>query len=261
MYSPRTLCSFAALALLAVSVPAGATGTKQVHFSDITGTTGVNITYSNGTTTFTQNNVAAGDYHMSVDGGPLTTGFCTDLWDEVSVPETWSATAHQTSAADGLLSASSYYKVAPTNINAIDFIGQNYSSASSAQQAAAQLAIWDLVQGGGVTFTDSGYAWSNKFSETGVNTADVYGIEQAALGAKGASGSVWLQAVSGSQSKGGRPQDFVTAGRSDGSPAPVPTPVPAPVPEPSSLTAFAVLSLGLAGLLFRARKRRPAPNA
>ena len=259
MYSPRTYLSFAAFALLAASLPAAAVpaiGTKQVHFSNTTGTTGVSITYSNGTTTFTENNVAAGDYHLSVNGRPLTTGFCTDLWDEVSVPETWAATAHQTSAADGLASASSYYQVAPSNINAIDFIGQNYSGASDAQQAAAQLAIWDLVQGGGVTFTDSGYAWTGKFSASGVNTADVYGIEQAALGAKGPSGSLWLQAVSGSQSKGGRPQDFVTAGSSVGSHG-----EPAPVPEPSSLAAFGVMSLGLAGLLLRSRKRRATSNA
>lgn len=256
MNSSRTYCSLISLALLAVSVPAGAAGTKQVHFSNITGTTGVSITYSNGTTTFTEKNVAAGNYHMSIDGGSLTTGFCTDLWDKVSVPETWAATIHQTSAADGLASASSYYQVAPSNITAIDFIGQNYASASSAQQAAAQLAIWDLVQGGGVTMTDFGYAWTGKFSATGVNAVDVYGIEQAALGAKGPSGSLWLQAVSGSQSKGGRPQDFVTSSRHTGSEG-----GPAPVPEPSSLAAFGVMSLGLAGLLLRSRKRRAAPNA
>ncbi len=261
MYSTRTHHFFAAFALLAAAaVPAAAgpdrvpaaAGTNQVRFADITGTTGVNISFANGTTTFTQNNVAAGDYHLSVNGGPLTSAFCTDVWDEVAVPETWTATAHQTSAADGLASASSYYQVAPSNISAIDYIGQNYSAASSPQQAAAQLAIWDLVQGGGVTMTGSNYAWSNKFSETGVNAADVYGIEQAALGAKGPQGSLWLQAVSGSQSAGGRPQDFVTAGSA---------PAPAAVPEPSSLSAFGVLSLGLAVLLVRARKRLAAPNA
>ena len=260
MYPPRTLYSLAALALLAAAVPAvavpTAAGTKQIRFADVTGTTRVNITYSNGTTTFTENHVAAGDYHLSVNGGPLITGFCTDVWDEVYVPETWSVTAHQTSAADGLASASSYYQVAPSHIAAIDFIGQNYSSASSAQQAAAQLAIWDLVQGGRVTMTGSNYAWTGKFSATGVKTADVYNIEQAALGAEGSSGSLWLKAVSGSQSRGGRPQDFVTAGihtSSDG--------FPAPVPEPSSLAAFGVMSLGLAGLLLRSRKRCATPSA
>lgn len=259
MYSPRTFYSLAALALLAAAVPAAAVpaaGTKQIRFADVTGTTGVNITYSDGTTTFTENNVAAGDYHLSVNGGPLITGFCTDVWDEVFVPETWSATAHQTSAADGLASASSYYQVAPSHIAAIDFIGQNYSSASSAQQAAAQLAIWDLVQGGGVTMTDSNYAWTDKFSATGVKTADVYNIEQDALGAEGASGSLWLKAVSGSQSQGGRPQDFVTAGTRT-----ISDEFPAPVPEPSSLAAFGVMSLGLVGLLLRSRKRCATPSA
>ncbi len=252
MYTFRTYCCFALLA--AAAVPAAADpAAKQVRFADINGTTGVSITYSNGATTFTENNVAAGEYHLSVDGGPLASGFCTDLWDTVTVPETWNATAHQTSAADGLRSASSYYQVAPQNIFAVDYIGQNYSDATPAQQAAAQLAVWDLVQGGGVTLTNSGYAWSNKFSATGVNAADVYGIEQAALGANGPSGSVWLQAVTGSQSAGGRPQDFVTAGRGPKAPA--------AVPEPSSLTAFAVLSLGLAALLVRGRKRRAASDA
>ena len=254
MYSTRTYCSLAALALLASSLPAAAkpvmdSAAKQVRFADIHGTTAVNITYSNGTTTFTENNVAAGDYHLSIDGGPLQTGFCTDLWDEVSVPETWTATAHQTSAADGLTSAASYYKVAPSNIFAIDYIGQNYSGASNAQQAAAQLAIWDLVQGGGITFTDEGYGWSDKFSATGVSTADVFSIEQAARGAEGPSGSLWLQANDGSQSRGGRPQDFVTGGGPKSLQA---------VPEPSSLAAFGVLSLGLAAVLLRARKRNIA---
>lgn len=251
--TPRVLLSLLLLTASAALPAAG--GTNGVQFLDVNGTTSVNITFFNGFTNISYNNVAAGDYHMSVNGGPATTAFCTDLFDEVFIPETWTATVHQTSASDGLASASSYYNVAPSNINAIDYIGQNYTTASSSQQAAAQLAIWDLVLGGQVTKSGPSYGWSSKFSESGVQASDVYTIEQVALGTKGAQGSVWLQAVTGSQIPHSypRPQDFVTAG-SPKSPGPS-------APEPSSVAAFGFLGLGLAGLLLRARKRSAVPEA
>lgn len=244
---------FLPLLLLFVSATlpaAGAGGADQVQFLDVNGTTAVNLAFFNGKTILTYTNVAAGDYHLSINGGPATTAFCTDLWDEVSIPETWDATEHATSAADGLAAAAAYYEVAPSNISAIDYIGQHYTNASSSQQAAAQLAIWDLVVGGQVSKSGTGYLWSDRFTETGVQAADVYTVEQAGLNARGAQGSRWLQAVSGSQTAGlARPQDFVTAG----------VPPPAVAPEPSSVAAFGFLGLGLAGLLIRARRRMAAP--
>ena len=246
---------FLPLLLLSVSatLPAAcAGGTDHVQFLDVNGTTAVNLAFSNGKTILTYTNVAAGDYHLSINGGPATTAFCTDLWDEVYIPETWSATEHATSAAAGLAAAAAYYEVAPSNISAVDYIGQHYTNASSSQQAAAQLAIWDLIVGGQVSKSGSGYLWSDKFTETGVQAADVFAVEQAGLSARGAQGSRWLQAVSGSQTAGrSRPQDFVTAG----------VPPPAVAPEPSSVAAFGFLGLGLAGLLVRARRRTAAPPA
>ena len=246
-----------ALSLLLLAAPAAlpaahAAGTDQIRFLDVNGTTGVHMSVFNGLTTVSYADVAAGDYHLSLNGGAATTAFCTDLWDEVYVPETWTATEHQTSAADGLLSAASYYSVAPANINAVDYIGQHYTHASSAQQAAAQLAIWDLVVGGQVSKSGAGYTWSSKFSETGVQASDIYTIEQAALAARGPQGSLWLKVVNGSQTPGisERPQDFVTAAALPESPT--------AAPEPSPTVLFGFLGLGLGGLLLRAHRRQSA---
>ena len=258
----RVCRPFLPLILLTAVLPAagaggtGPSGGKAVQFLDVNGATAVNLTFFNGVTTLTYANVAAGDYHLSVNGGPATAAFCTDLWDEVFAPEAWAATEHPTSAPEGLAAAAAYYQVAPFNINAIDYIGQHYTAASSSEQAAAQLAVWDLVVGGRVSKSGSGYAWSDKFTETGIPVADVFAVEQAGLSARGAQGSRWLQAVSGSQTPGySRPQDFVTSNlvTTDG------TPSPAVAPEPSSVAAFGFLGLGLAALLIRARRRMASP--
>lgn len=247
--------------LAAVLITLGGAGLAPAAHADdtltllnVNGSTSVDLTFINGSGgTDTFDNVAAGEYNISLNGGASQSAFCTDLWNEDYLGESWDVDSYQTSAPDGLASAAAFYPVAPENINAIDYIGENYAGANSATQAAAQIAIWDLVVGGTLTLTaPNTYAWSSQFSETGVSDSSVYTIEEAALAASGPQGSQWLEVVDGTQnpSTDGRPQDFVIS-----TPAEVPQ-VPA-VPEPSSLLPFAFAALGLGALMLRARRRMP----
>jgi hypothetical protein len=256
--SPRS----AAAALIALGglalVPAAHATSDTVTMENVNGTTGVDVTFTNGQGGMESfNNVAAGDYHISLNGGATQTAFCTDLYNEIYLGESWNVNSIQTSAANGLVTGPYPYAVPIDDVNAIDYIGQNYATAttSNANSAAAQLAIWGLVVGDNVTYTNGNYGWANSnFSESGVSLSSIYAIDQLALAASGPQGSQWLEVVDGSQNPSwlGRPQDLLICTPQS------PNGTPAPVPEPSSLAPFAFAALGLGGLMLKAKKRQTA---
>jgi hypothetical protein len=187
----------------------------------------------------------AGNYNFSVNGTSFV-GFCTDLADNISPNETWTA-------ANGLtfnLLPTTPYASAAMHTAAVDYIVQNYTNLPD-QSAAAQLAIWDLVVGGNVTNNTGGYAWdTDKFQVTdgfanATNVSEqahlkaVYNIEQQALLHTVSSGSMFWKPVTWS---GGRPQDIATASG---------------VPEPGAVALLS--SLGITGTFFAVWRRRRRP--
>ena len=227
---------------LALSTPGHAS--EQVNFLNASGSSNVTVTYFNGSRIVTEG-TSAGAYQFSDGGGRQYSAFCTDPFDSIYYGETWDATRVLTSSAQGLSSAT--YPEGPFNVRAIDFIGQNYTTGGS--HPAAQVAVWDLVVGGHVTYDSSTGVYTydaGKFSADGVSIADVYSIEQKALQSKGIQGSYLLKQVNGSQpGYYGRPQDLVTYN---------PNP-PAPVPEPSAPQMALCLAAGF-GIVFGASRKR-----
>ena len=241
-----------ALALLAAAHAAPASiglAADKITFLDASGSQNVTVTYFNGNN-FVTEATAAGSYWIS-DNGAQYNAFCTDPFDSIYNGESWSVTKALTSSTLGLSSAT--YPYGPYNISAIDFIGQNYTTSGS--QPAAQVAVWDLVLGGHVSYDSRSNTYTydtGKFAASGVSAKDVYNVEQEALKSKGSSGSVFLRQVNGSQpSYYGRPQDLVTHGATSNAIA--------AVPEPSAPQMALCLAIGLGAVWGFGRRRKPSP--
>jgi hypothetical protein len=244
------------LALLAAAHPSPAAkglATSPITFLNASGSTNVTVTYFNGDR-FVSEATAAGSYWIS-DNGATYNAFCTDPFDSIYNGESWSVTKAPTSSALGLSSAT--YPYGPYNISAIDYIGQYYTTGGS--QAAAQIAVWDLVLGGHVSYDSAAGNYfydAGKFTALGVSAKDVYEVEQKALQSKGSSGSVFLKQVNGSQpSQFGRPQDLVTHGEFSNAGK------IAAVPEPSAPQMALCLALGMGIVWGIGRRKKPAPPA
>jgi hypothetical protein len=245
--------------LFAAHSTAQAQKNENIEFVGVgSGTQAYDISYYDGTAIETED-AYTGEYELTVNGGPVKDVFCTDLFDNVFIPETWKADQGQTSSTiNGLPTAAKIaggtYPIGPLNVNAIDYIAQQYAKVTvpAATNVAAQLAVWDLVIGGQVVDTKGVYSWGGDTIASGVDEGDtvfsanasqsvlaqVYSIEQTALLAKGPQGSQWLDSINGSESDPGyRPQDFAFA-----------------TPEPATIAAFAILAFSVGGLLLRRRR-------
>jgi hypothetical protein len=204
---------------------------------------------------------SAGDYNFYVNNShaPIV-AFCTDVFDSISSGEQWTA---KKGLMFDLVPSTSYRYPGAMNIAAVDYIAQNYTpkpNAPTPSAAAAQLAIWDLMAGGQVTFSGGVYEWNKTaFQVTAgfasstqseqVNLASVFAIEHSALSIPGlgnagttSSGATFWQPVTWGTN--GRPQDLITA--------------TAGVPEPSAIVLLS--SLGAAGAFFGVRRMRRRPS-
>ena len=217
----------------------------DITFENADGSTNVSVTYFNGNdvhghATYKTEATAAGYYHCLVNN-IAQAAFCTDLNDNIYNGESWTADRTTPGAANGFAAVT--YPGGVSNINAIDYIAQYYTPPPAA--AAAQLAIWDLVEGGKVSKNGSSYTWGSQFSSDYSDIASVYAIEQAALKAKGPSNAIFERVTDWDKTRYGRPQDFVFADPS--SPANSNTSIPEPV--------FFQMSALLVGGVFALRRR------
>ncbi len=219
-FSARFLTGgLAAFALASVT----AAQANPIKFLNASGSVNVTVSYYNGTGIVSEN-TSAGQYNISLDGGATSFGaYCTDLQDNIHDGETWTSTTTQTqNPVNGL--GTLVYAGGVHNVGAIDYIAQNFLAPPS--QPAAQLAIWDLVNGGHVTKTGSAYAFdATKFSESGyVDLKSIYDIEAAALTSQTA-GTNWhsvFERAPGAPGASGRPQDLVYNNPHPNSPIPEP---------------------------------------
>ncbi|BDI28456.1 hypothetical protein CCAX7_005070 [Capsulimonas corticalis] len=246
--NPRAALAIGLLAAAHPAMAANGVATNNITFLDASSSSNVTITYFNGSR-YVSEATAAGFYRIADSKGAQFNAFCTDPFDSIYNGESWKVTSALTSSTLGLSSAT--YPYGPYNVRAIDYIGQNFTNKGS--QPAAQVAVWDLVLGGHVSYNaaqDLYYYDSGVFTATGVSAKDVYNVEQKALKSKGSSGSLFLRQVNGSQpSQYGRPQDLVTH-----------NPSIAAVPEPSAPQMAICMMIGLAAVWGFGRKKNSSPG-
>jgi hypothetical protein len=244
---PQTILN--ALIAIFILSAAPALASEHVTFVDASGSSGVTVTYFNGTSIVSEA-TSAGQYNFTDGVGNVFNAFCTDPFDSIYNGESWDVTRVLTTSPEGFSSIT--YPVGPNNISALDYIGQHYSANGS--QPAAQVAVWDLVVGGHVSY-DAGtntYTYdASKFSaDAGVSIKDVYEIEQLALKSHTSQKSYLLKQIDGTHpSNYGRPQDLLTYNPIFGHSV-----VP-PVPEPSAPQMAFCLALAFGVVQFFTRRR------
>jgi hypothetical protein len=279
------LAAAAILALIAgTGGPARADYLKLLDASD---SSIVTITYNNGGGSSTEE-VYAGYYNMELvtdaSGNTAVAGkqpfgaFCTDLWDNINVGETWQATPTTTSAGLGTLGAPAVggYPVAlsPKTIAEIDYLAQNYPPPPD--QAAAQIAIWDLVENGtSHNLYANGGAWGSNFSAVfdsnpsngqdspgwtstadmigAVSTLEGYAAQAVGSGSPSFGSDMEIPTLGTVGGNDNRAQDLVfSTGKGTNGP------LVSTVPEPAYVQCATITSLSAFSLLWRKRRSRIA---